>query len=1056
MSSFSDPEPDLPDDEETLRATLRELQAQVEAANADDDGNDNSDIDGIIGGEDNDDEDEAPIVHEMDSEPAAEAVAKDASEMDEGDIEEDDPATLALLQQLGAQLQAQADAEEAAERDAEEAAEALEEAMELSQEDQATGSSNGATTALESQVPTAPDAPMDLLESGGFDSNMLAYAQQVLEHAEAVSRMGSRAPSPVLEGRVELPTPPTATTTTSAAAASEAPAPVSASPIVAEVAPIATEETPMDLDESQDGGDTQHEELLRKLLADLQAQVAEDENEQASLEAQEEVVVEDRSRDVEEDEAAVDDGPAAKRRRLDPTTTTSPKRSPIPPSIEAALASQAEAQARAASASSTAAVTAQKSLSPVLPAPTARAISVNSSGGASPARPTSVVSPAATRALAAAPSPLRASASPRPAAVAAAALAPSPRPRPAAAATQAQATASRPPLPVAAARRPVVRSFVTPAAPSLPTVPKPLKSTYQPMSAEERAAALAPLRQTPIDLDHFAPDSLRRPASTRSRIRIRSKPRSSRSQVDKATEMARAQKIVETVTILDSDDEAVVSALATILPHEDIDEDSSDEDDLSDSNSDGGGRSPSVNLLTTPGPGMYRAKRQRNRLTLSCTECHRRKQQCDRKDPCTRCVKRGIPGLCHMEKEPLPLFRRKKLDDAGQPSKHHAIALKLRAIESIVRTEASRQRAKAKKAEKRATETAPAADGGEAPAANSAGRAGQRSPLPGDLAQPSTGEVDEQAASKSPTAAVDGDAQSVDKQPEDASRESPAVAVDGKDRSQGKDREEAASTSPTEPVDGGAELTDTALAEQPAAPPPEQSSPSDDDMDIDSPEETAPIVKQEEGSVVGNSANDADQANAADTDMPTETDRSAQVAEVGQVQPSEQSPVVDESHPEQPDDAEHAATQELDVDDDDDEADANLQAALAALLAAQAEDAEGDNNDVDAPGVDDAENDAQSLQQPEPTQIAREDDSDADSESTSDSEAEAIDEHRQEALNTIGDLAYTLMQTRGAADDVEEEADGGIAAIGEVSLTIQEVVNEVSSFFDLIQVVSPS
>ena len=34
------------------------------------------------------------------------------------------------------------------------------------------------------------------------------------------------------------------------------------------------------------------------------------------------------------------------------------------------------------------------------------------------------------------------------------------------------------------------------------------------------------------------------------------------------------------------------------------------------------------------------------RAVLSCAECNRRKQKCDRQEPCTQCVARGVPHLC--------------------------------------------------------------------------------------------------------------------------------------------------------------------------------------------------------------------------------------------------------------------------------------------------------------------------------------------------------------------------------------------------------------------------
>ncbi|KAF7332102.1 Zn(2)-C6 fungal-type domain-containing protein [Mycena kentingensis (nom. inval.)] len=40
------------------------------------------------------------------------------------------------------------------------------------------------------------------------------------------------------------------------------------------------------------------------------------------------------------------------------------------------------------------------------------------------------------------------------------------------------------------------------------------------------------------------------------------------------------------------------------------------------------------------------SKKQRSRVSFSCSECHRRKQRCDRNVPCSHCVARRVPQLC--------------------------------------------------------------------------------------------------------------------------------------------------------------------------------------------------------------------------------------------------------------------------------------------------------------------------------------------------------------------------------------------------------------------------
>ncbi|RDB25040.1 putative transcriptional regulatory protein C1F7.11c [Hypsizygus marmoreus] len=51
--------------------------------------------------------------------------------------------------------------------------------------------------------------------------------------------------------------------------------------------------------------------------------------------------------------------------------------------------------------------------------------------------------------------------------------------------------------------------------------------------------------------------------------------------------------------------------------------------------------------------GSGKEKKTRRRLRLSCVECTKRRQKCDRKYPCSLCVSRGVPHLCRWETVPL-------------------------------------------------------------------------------------------------------------------------------------------------------------------------------------------------------------------------------------------------------------------------------------------------------------------------------------------------------------------------------------------------------------------
>lgn len=73
----------------------------------------------------------------------------------------------------------------------------------------------------------------------------------------------------------------------------------------------------------------------------------------------------------------------------------------------------------------------------------------------------------------------------------------------------------------------------------------------------------------------------------------------------------------------------------------------------------------------------------------SCTECHRRKQLCDRNIPCHRCIKRGVPELCRMENPAIPPRKgKRKREDSILPMENNPNAeliARIAALENIFR-----------------------------------------------------------------------------------------------------------------------------------------------------------------------------------------------------------------------------------------------------------------------------------------------------------------------------------------------------------------------------------
>ncbi|KAK0127181.1 hypothetical protein ONS96_006733 [Cadophora gregata f. sp. sojae] len=61
---------------------------------------------------------------------------------------------------------------------------------------------------------------------------------------------------------------------------------------------------------------------------------------------------------------------------------------------------------------------------------------------------------------------------------------------------------------------------------------------------------------------------------------------------------------------------------------------------------------PPLDVKHRPKPEISsKPPRKRKRIVISCTECHRRKQKCDRQSPCSNCIARNKQSLCQYENE---------------------------------------------------------------------------------------------------------------------------------------------------------------------------------------------------------------------------------------------------------------------------------------------------------------------------------------------------------------------------------------------------------------------
>ncbi|KAF8488291.1 hypothetical protein JB92DRAFT_2757475, partial [Gautieria morchelliformis] len=80
-----------------------------------------------------------------------------------------------------------------------------------------------------------------------------------------------------------------------------------------------------------------------------------------------------------------------------------------------------------------------------------------------------------------------------------------------------------------------------------------------------------------------------------------------------------------------------------------------------------------------PGEENHR-KRRRNRMRVSCLNCYASKRKCDRKRPCTRCIKHGLTGLCVYELDD-PTER-----DKAQVDESTRLKNRIAELESVIRS----------------------------------------------------------------------------------------------------------------------------------------------------------------------------------------------------------------------------------------------------------------------------------------------------------------------------------------------------------------------------------
>ncbi|WVQ78937.1 hypothetical protein IAT38_001029 [Cryptococcus sp. DSM 104549] len=85
------------------------------------------------------------------------------------------------------------------------------------------------------------------------------------------------------------------------------------------------------------------------------------------------------------------------------------------------------------------------------------------------------------------------------------------------------------------------------------------------------------------------------------------------------------------------------------------------------------GIDPSTDDDAASSAGKPLREPKRTRVHFSCVECHRRKQKCDRKEPCSQCVARRVPHLC-----------RPFLNGVEDPNVNSDVHVRLNSIENLL------------------------------------------------------------------------------------------------------------------------------------------------------------------------------------------------------------------------------------------------------------------------------------------------------------------------------------------------------------------------------------